>query len=97
VVNSILFFIDKKDLKGVFNLTSPEAITAEEFYKTIGEILKRPCLLNIPDPVLRIIMGEMAENTLFVDQKVIPEKLIKAGYKFKYPTLREALKQIIEN
>jgi NAD dependent epimerase/dehydratase family enzyme len=43
---------------------------------------------------LKILLGEMAEM-LLGGQKAVPEKLLQAGYAFKYPHLEDALKEIL--
>jgi uncharacterized protein (TIGR01777 family) len=93
-VAAIKFLIENEDLKGAFNLTSPEPIRNKLFFQTLAKVLKRPCYLPMPAFMLKMIFGEMADELFLVSQKVYPAKLIKAGFEFKYPDLKKALESI---
>jgi uncharacterized protein len=95
-VSAIRFLLENNELSGPFNLTAPNTITMKYFCKTIGKILKRPCWFRIPAIALRIVFGKMADETMLADQRVIPARLIKAGFKFAYPNIAEALENIFK-
>jgi len=95
VISSFDYFIRNKNLSGIFNITSPNPVRAEEFYKKIGNVLKRPCFFYIPDFWVKILMGEIAENLVLVNQRIIPGKLIGAGYNFKFENIDDALKNLL--
>jgi NAD dependent epimerase/dehydratase family enzyme len=40
-------------------------------------------------------MGQMGEGLLLTGKKILPDKIIKAGYKFKYEQLDQALKNVV--
>lgn len=88
------FFIDNKNLKGIFNLVSPNPVKSLDFYKTFSNVLKRPILFYIPDFILKFMMGEMAENLILQSQRVVPSNLLKVGYKFKFQRIEDAIKDI---
>ena len=76
----------------VYNLTAPNPVTNHTFTKDVGAWLHRPTFFTLPAPLLKLMFGEM--STLLIDgQKVLPQALLDAGYKFKQPTLKEALAQ----
>jgi NAD dependent epimerase/dehydratase family enzyme len=50
----------------------------------------------VPGFVLKMILGEMAGPLLLGGQRVIPRKLVEAGYRFRFPTVNEALKDILK-
>lgn len=93
VIGIIKFALDNNAISGPVNLTAPEPVTNKEFSNALGRALCRPSLLPVPGIVLKMALGELGEISL-TGQKVIPEKALKAGYKFKYPTIDEALKSI---
>lgn len=66
----------------------------KDFSKILGQVMNRPSWLPVPSFMLRATLGEMADLVLN-GQRVYPEVILKAGYKFKYPTLIEALKNIV--
>jgi uncharacterized protein (TIGR01777 family) len=91
VVRIIEFLIKKPHLSGPFNLTAPEAVPHKVLMNQLAATLKRPCLLKIPERLATLLLGEMAETLILKGQNVFPEKLLRAGYLFKYPSLGEAL------
>jgi uncharacterized protein len=44
--------------------------------------------------MIRLILGEFGD-VLLKGQRVIPQRLLEAGFKFRYPDIEEALKDII--
>jgi len=65
-----------------------------EFCKTLGRIIQRPSLFKVPAFVIKVLFGEAAE-VLLNGAQVIPKKIIEAGYKFKFETAEEALKNLL--
>ncbi|MCS7279937.1 MAG: TIGR01777 family oxidoreductase [Thermodesulfobacteriaceae bacterium] len=86
-----ILFIFQKQEKGVFNITSPQPIRNHEFTKILAQALKRPAFLPVPIWVLKIFYGELAE-VITASSKVIPQRLTKLGFQFRYPNFSEALK-----
>ena len=95
VVGAINHIIENTDIKGPVNIVSPSPVTNYNFTKTLGNILKRPTILPLPAFWTKILLGEMAQELLLSSTRVIPEKLQKAGYIFKNPTLKNALQNHI--
>ncbi len=87
-------FLMKGNYSGPFNLTAPYPVRNEEFARTLCSILRRPCLLPVPAFLLRLLFGEMAEYLLLEGQKVVPRRLLKSGFEFRYPRLRNALESL---
>lgn len=94
VISAIEFILKNNSLSGPVNISSPNPVTMKELATTIGEILHKPMWAPIPSFVVKAALGEMAEM-LLTGQKVIPFKLIEAGFEFKYPYLKDALKDIL--
>jgi uncharacterized protein (TIGR01777 family) len=94
-VGAIRFLMEREDLQGAFNLTAPEQLMIKDFYHTIGKAMRRPSWLPIPGFVLRLLFGEMAQETILSGQRVVPKRLTEAGYKFIYPKAEKALKEIL--
>ncbi len=93
LVSAIIFLINNQELSGPFNLTAPSPVTNREFSKQLAYALHRPCFLRLPAMIVKLMFGEMGEALLLNGQNVVPDKLIKAGYKFIFPNLTEALKK----
>ena len=92
VVNAILFLLNKPSLTGAFNVTSPNPICQAEFARTLATTMHRPLFLKMPAFIIRMLFGEMGESLLLKGQRVVPSRLIEAGYDFRYPELKDALR-----
>tara|TARA_A100001015_G_scaffold318935_1_gene440314 strand:+ start:4161 stop:5552 length:1392 start_codon:yes stop_codon:yes gene_type:complete len=82
-------------LSGPINITSPHSVSNRLFTQTLGQILKRPYIFSIPEKILKIIFGEMAEGTLLADINAIPSKLLKSGFTFQYDKLETTLRHLL--
>ena len=96
MVAALDFLLQNEQCDGVFNMTAPKALTNKEFSKTLANTLKRPNLAIMPAFVLRIMFGEMADLLIF-GQNIVPQRLLEQQFKFKYPQLPAALKDILSN
>jgi len=87
IINKLL---NSATLQGVFNATAPEPVTNAEFTKTLAQVLKKPAFIPAPALLVKILLGEMAE-LLISGQRVLPARLEKAGFEFKFTSLTHAL------
>ncbi len=85
--------IENKSMQGIYNLVAPESVTLKTFMKTFGKVLRKPIWFNIPKSIMKIKLAEGAE-ILLKGSFVIPTKLEKEGYNFKYCNLYMALKSL---
>lgn len=95
-VNAIRFLMEREDLQGVFNLTAPSPVTSKDFFNVLGKVMRRPSWLPVPGFVLRLFMGQMADELILSGQRAIPKRLLEAGYEFMYPEAELALRGILE-
>jgi uncharacterized protein (TIGR01777 family) len=94
-VNAIQFLIRNNQANGVFNLTSPNPMTNDEFGRTIGRVMGRPHYFPIPGFAMRLGFGEVSTMVL-KGQRVLPKKLLDSGFEFKFPKLGEALTDLLK-
>ena len=94
VVEICLWAIKQKSCRGIYNVTSPTSVTLNEFSKNLFQTLGVKALIPLPIFLLKWFGGEMAKN-LLANVKVHPERLNKENYSFQYPTLKEALKDLL--
>ncbi len=80
---------------GAYNLTAPGAVTNAEFTRQLAATLHRPAWFRVPAFVLDLMLGEGSE-LLLKGQRVYPSRLEDAGYKFAFPELDVALRQVLE-
>lgn len=93
LINAWLFVIDNQ-LDGIFNLAAPEATDNAGFTKALGKAMHRPVFMPVPAFALRLLFGEGA-ITLTSGQKVIPERLLDAGFVFEHPKIEFALADLL--
>lgn len=87
----MLFLLDNKVITGPVNCTAPEPVTNKELTKTLSNVLGCPAFMpSVPGFVLKALLGEFGDVVL-KGQRVVPKKLLQEGFKFQFPTLREAL------
>lgn len=96
VVGIINFALENESLRGAVNVVSPNPATNEEFTKTLGTVLYRPTFLPLPEFAVNLVFGEMGDALLLDSTRVVPKRLIDAGYKFHYAELKSALEHALE-
>lgn len=93
-VAAIRFLLENEQAEGAFNLSAPEPLSNAEFTKILAKVLRRPYWLPVPAFLLRLILGEM--STLVLEgQFVLPERLQKLGFRFRFPRAEEALRDLL--
>ncbi len=93
LADAMIFTIENAAIKGIVNAVSPYPSSNAGFTDTLAKVLKQPAWLTVPAFALKMVYGEGAQ-ILLEGQKVIPEKLLLAGFIFRYPTIQKALVQI---
>ena len=89
-VAALRFLIDRP-IEGAVNLTGPNPATNLELTKALGTVLRRPTLMPIPAFAIRLLYGEMGETLATVSQRVLPTRLLDAGFAFRHSTILAAL------
>ena len=93
-VGIILFALEHEQVSGPINLTAPEPVTNRDFAKMLGKVLHRPAWFPMPGFMLKLFLGEVAQ-VIIGGRRVVPKKIMDAGYQFQYPTLEPALRQLL--
>jgi uncharacterized protein len=94
VVGGMLFCLDTPEAAGPVNLTAPNPVTNAELSRVLGRVLKRPAVLPVPSAALKLLYGEMAQ-IVATGQRVVPARLLELGYRFRYPELEAALRDVL--
>lgn len=89
MVAAISFLMTHSQCSGPFNLTAPQPVTNKDFVSAFASALNRPAFIPMPGFALKIMMGEAADM-LLTGQRVIPEKLLDAGFEFRFDTVDKA-------
>lgn len=93
-VGAIRFLLHQEGAKGVYNLNAPEIVRNAEMGKMLAKVMKRPYWMPVPGFALKLLLGEM--STLVMDgQHVVPIRIVKEGYSFRYYHLEPALRDLL--
>ncbi|MGQ0538609.1 MAG: TIGR01777 family oxidoreductase [Gemmatimonadaceae bacterium] len=84
-------FLLGADLSGPVNLVAPNPVRNRTFTEALGRSLGRPTAIPVPEFAVRLAFGEMGEATVLADQCVHPDRLLEAGFEFRFPKLMDAL------
>jgi uncharacterized protein (TIGR01777 family) len=94
-VGAIRFLLDTPATAGPFNLTAPAPVTNRQFSTVLGRVLGRPSFMPAPAFALKLALGEMSKIVL-EGQRALPHRLEEAGYRFRFPDLEAALRDLLE-
>lgn len=94
-VRALIFAIENQHLRGPVNVTAPSPVTMDQFGENVSSVLHKPHWLPVPPFILKALLGEMSVLVL-EGQRVLPKKLLDAGFSFKFPDLTGALKNIFD-
>ena len=89
---AIAFLLEREDLDGPVNIAAPEPLPNREFMAILRRSLHRPFGLPSPRPLLELgawLRGTETELIL-KSRRVVPGKLLAAGFTFTYPTWTQA-------
>jgi uncharacterized protein len=95
LVAAVRFLLESPSLHGAVNVSSPEPVTNAMFTGSLARQLHRPALLAVPAFALRLALGPMADEALLSSARVLPRKLVDAGFRFAQPSIDKALRQAI--
>lgn len=87
---SLFVFAMENPIHGVFNATSPNPLTNQDFTQTIANHLEVKAALPAPYLALRIAVGEFAKN-LVESQRVSSAKIQTKGFQFQYKKLQDSI------
>jgi uncharacterized protein (TIGR01777 family) len=94
-IAALRFLIESADASGVYNIGAPNPVTNREFARALGRVLHRPSWLPVPAFAMRLALGEVA-SVVLDGQRMLPARLQTEGFKFKYPELEPALRDLLK-
>lgn len=84
-----------ESLSGPVNAVSPSPVRNVEMTRALGSVLKRPTLLSLPAPAVRIIFGEMGDALLLTSLRAAPGRLLASGFGFQFADFKLALRHLL--
>jgi len=94
LAEAFIFLLKHTEINGAVNLCSPQPLRNVDLARAIGKILHRPSFMPAPGFMIKLILGEFG-SVLLKGQRVIPRRLLDAGFQFQYANIEEALRSII--
>lgn len=92
-IASLLFLLEHP-LAGPVNAVAPAPSTQADFSRALGAALGRPSWLPVPRFAIRLGLGQMGEELLLASTRVLPRRLLDAGFQFAYTELDQALRAV---
>jgi uncharacterized protein len=92
---AIRFLLTHDEISGPVNLSAPEPVRNADYTAAIGRAVHRPTLAAVPAFALRIALPGFADEAVLVSQRVVPRKLLDAGFEFTYTDIDAALHAIL--
>lgn len=86
--------LEQEDMKGIYNATAPFPVRNSEFTQTYSDVLRKPAKVKVPKFMLKLSAGEFA-NVMLESAKVVPERLKQENFHFLYPTIEQAVKDVV--
>ena len=87
--------LTRDTLLGPVNAVAPAPVTNTEFTRTLAAALHRPAPFAVPAGVLRLALGELADEAILASTRVVPGALTATGYRFRHPSLEAALAHVL--
>jgi uncharacterized protein len=91
--NAVMFLLKREQSNGVYNLIAPQPVSNADFMRGVASALKRPYWFHVPAFLMKFGLGEMSDLVL-EGRFSQPKRLTESGYKFQFPVLNEALKDL---
>ncbi len=88
-IRALKFMMEAVHLSGPVNICTPAPVRNEEFTYLLAKALHRKAYLRIPRAILRLLLGEIAEEMLLSSTKATPAKLLHTGFCFEHPSLQQ--------
>jgi uncharacterized protein (TIGR01777 family) len=95
-VGAIVRCLDDPQCAGPLNLVGPNPARNAELAKTLGRVLRRPASLPVPALAMKLLFGEMS-SIVIGGQRALPKALEQVGYRFAFPELEPALRDILSH
>jgi len=91
----ILWAVENNNASGTFNAVAPVPVSNKEMIRAISMVKGNTFLsFSLPPSLLKIIIGE-ASVVLLDSQLVTSKKIVDAGYHFRFPEIKGALKALL--
>lgn len=96
IVRAFAHAVLSTEVEGPVNGVGPQPVSAHEFARTLGKVLRRPSLVAVPRFGPALVLGrEGADELVRTDQNVSDARLQASGFPPAHPTLETALRHVL--
>ncbi|MBU2498861.1 MAG: TIGR01777 family oxidoreductase [Proteobacteria bacterium] len=90
-----LYLLDRREMTGPINCTAPHPVRNREMTRILGEVLGKATFMPaVPGFLIKLILGEFG-SVFLKGQKVLPKRLLDAGFSFRFPMIEGALQNLL--
>ena len=89
---AILHLLAQDSLQDVYNFTSPQCCSKQEFASAYAKFFNKKCYLRMPSWIVKMLFGQMGEELLLSSQNIYPENLLDSGFVFQDSTITSFFK-----
>ncbi|MBD66566.1 MAG: TIGR01777 family protein [Halobacteriovoraceae bacterium] len=94
LVHMLIKASQDENMNGVYNAVSQYPVTNKEFTNVLSDLLQRPAVFKVPKTMLQLVLGEMSQ-VLLADLRVKSKRIKEVKFVFTYPTIENALKEVV--
>lgn len=101
VVRAIIYAIENKQMRGPYNVCSPEPVTNNTFTTALRKRLTSPLwplhywFPPAPALAVKLVAGQMGEELLLASERAIPQRLEETGFHFNHVNIKETFQAIL--
>jgi uncharacterized protein (TIGR01777 family) len=95
LARAMLFLLERDSASGTYNLCAPESARQIDITRATARAMRRPALVPAPAFLLRLALGQLADALLLSSQRVVPQRLLEAGFEFEHPNFEAALPTLL--
>lgn len=81
---AVRFLAEHDEVSGPVNVCCEETPTNAEFTRALAHAVRRPAVLPVPSPLIKVGAGPMSPE-LLGSMRTVPQTLLDAGYAFRDP------------
>lgn len=90
-----LYLLGHEEMTGPINCTAPHPVRNREMTRVLGKVLGKATFMPaVPGFMIKLILGEFG-SVFLKGQKVLPKRLLRAGFSYKFPDLEGALRDLL--
>ncbi|MEM8839260.1 MAG: DUF1731 domain-containing protein, partial [Pseudomonadota bacterium] len=92
----LIHLLDKLDATGRYNAVAPNIVSNRAFVEAFARALRRPVVWSMPSWLITAVIGPERASILLEGQNVVPKRTLASGYRFLYPTIDDAMDDLVE-